>query len=230
MTAVASSSSTSNASSSASSAASSDLASGASSLSTSYSTFLTLLTTQLQNQDPTSPLDTNAFTQQLVSMTGVQQQLLTNQLLQQMVTNTGSGSVQSAVGLIGKTATATTSSATLSGGQATWDYNLPAAAANASATISNASGTVVWTGALSSLNAGDNTFTWDGKNQSGSQLADGGTYSLAVSAADSTGAAITPTLSISGTVKSVQTVSGVTEVTIGATQVPLTSVSGVTGS
>ena len=39
-------------------------------LTSSYNTFLTLLTTQLKHQDPTSPLDTNAFTQQLVQMTG----------------------------------------------------------------------------------------------------------------------------------------------------------------
>jgi flagellar basal-body rod modification protein FlgD len=214
---------------SSSSANSTDLAAGASNLSTSYSTFLTLLTTQLQNQDPTSPLDTNAFTQQLVAMTGVQQQLLTNQLLQQMVTSS-SGTVANSVSLIGQNVTATTSDATLSGGSATWNYNLSSAAASGTATISNSSGTTVWSGALSSLASGNNSITWNGKDLSGSQLADGGTYSLSISAADASGAALTPTISISGTVKSVQLVSGVTNVTIGATQVPVSDVSGVTGS
>lgn len=208
----------------------SNLAAGQANLSTSYSTFLTLLTTQLKNQDPTSPLDTNAFTQQLVSMTGVQQQLLTNELLQQVVNNSGSGSVSSAVGLIGKNVTAATANATLSGGQASWTYTLPTAAAQATATISNAAGQAVWTGPLNNLAAGNDNFTWNGKALSGAQLADGGTYSLAVSASDSTGAAITPTIGISGTVKSIQTVAGVTQVTVGSTSVPLTSISGVTGS
>ena len=206
-----------------------NIAAGQANLSSSYSTFLTLLTTQLQNQDPTWPMDTNAFTQQLVSMTGVQQQLLTNELLQQMVTN-GSGSVSSSVNLIGQNVTASTSNATLSGGSATWNYNLPATAAQATATITNSAGTAVWSGPLSNLSAGNDSFTWNGQNVSGSQLADGGTYTLSIAAADSSGAAITPTISISGVVKSIQSVSGVTQATVGATQVPVTSITGVTGS
>jgi flagellar basal-body rod modification protein FlgD len=207
----------------------SNLAAGQANLSSSYSTFLTLLTTQLQNQDPTSPMDTNAFTQQLVAMTGVQQQLLTNELLQQMVTN-GSGSVSNSVDLIGQNVTAATSTATLSGGSATWNYALPATAAQATATITNSAGTAVWSGPLSNLAAGNDSFTWNGQNLTGAQLPDGGTYTLSIAAADSTGAAITPTISISGVVKSIQSVGGVTQATVGATQVPVSSISGVTGA
>ena len=46
-----------------------------------FQTFLTLLTTQLQNQNPLDPLDTNQFTQQLVQFAGVEQQLKTNDQL-----------------------------------------------------------------------------------------------------------------------------------------------------
>ena len=71
-----------------------DIASGQSQLSTTYSSFLLLLTAQLKNQDPLSPMDTNTFTQQLVSMNGVQQQLLTNNLLQTLVNqSTGADTV-----------------------------------------------------------------------------------------------------------------------------------------
>ena len=73
------------------------------SLADNYQTFLSLLTTQLKNQDPLSPLDTNQFTQQLTQMTGVEQQLLGNQLLQQLVTDQ---SVTQGANLIGKTVTA----------------------------------------------------------------------------------------------------------------------------
>jgi flagellar basal-body rod modification protein FlgD len=77
---------------------------GLASLADNFQGFLTLLTTQLKNQDPTSPLDTNQFTQQITQMTGVEQQLLSNKLLQQLVTEqTGVGS---AAGLIGDTVTA----------------------------------------------------------------------------------------------------------------------------
>ena len=61
------------------------VASGQTQLNTDYNTFLQLLTTQLKNQDPLSPMDTNTFTQQLVAMNGVQQQLQTNSLLQTLV-------------------------------------------------------------------------------------------------------------------------------------------------
>ena len=79
---------------------------GIGSLANNYETFLKLLTTQLKNQDPLSPLDTNNFTQQLTQMTGVQQQLLTNQLLTQMISQGQVGLSGSAVNLIGKSVTA----------------------------------------------------------------------------------------------------------------------------
>ena len=60
---------------------------GKAQLASSYDTFMKLLTTQIQNQDPLSPLDSNQFTQQLVQMTGVQQQLYSNDLLKQLVGN-----------------------------------------------------------------------------------------------------------------------------------------------
>ncbi|HEY3800348.1 MAG TPA: flagellar hook capping FlgD N-terminal domain-containing protein [Caulobacteraceae bacterium] len=60
---------------------------GLASLAGNFQSFLTLLTTQLQNQDPLNPTDTNQFTQQITSMTGVEQQLLSNQLLQQLVSS-----------------------------------------------------------------------------------------------------------------------------------------------
>ncbi len=85
-------------------------------------TFLTLLTAQLKNQDPLSPLDPSQFTQQLVVMTGVQQQILTNQLLQQMVNR--QTSVGDPINLIGKSVTASTPDAALTGGKANWTYSL----------------------------------------------------------------------------------------------------------
>src|SRR3954447_9543200 len=96
-------------------------------LAENFDTFLSLLTTQLKNQDPLSPLDSNQFTQQIVQMTGVEQQLLTNDLLKKLVGNTGSG-VSTAVALIGKEVRAESADAGLKGGQATWTYNLGRAA------------------------------------------------------------------------------------------------------
>jgi flagellar basal-body rod modification protein FlgD len=77
---------------------------GLTSLATNFQSYMTLLTTQLKNQDPLSPLDTNQFTQQITQMTGVEQQLLSNQLLQTLVNE--QGGLSSAANLIGKQITA----------------------------------------------------------------------------------------------------------------------------
>ena len=77
---------------------------GLASLAGNFQSFLTLLTTQLKNQDPTSPLDTSQFTQQITQMTGVEQQLLSNQVLQQLVS--AQGGVAQSANLIGETVTA----------------------------------------------------------------------------------------------------------------------------
>ena len=202
--------------------------SGLGQIASNYTTFLSLLTTQLKNQDPTSPLDTNQFTQQLTQMTGVQQQLLSNQLLQQLV-NQSQGGVVSAVGLIGKTVTATGNSEMLQGGSATYQFNLPTAAANATATITDSNNNVVWTGPATGLTAGAQTYTWNGHNQAGQKQADGGVYTVTFTATDANGGPITPTTSSSGVATAVQEVNGQTMVTVGKAQVPLTSITGVNG-
>jgi flagellar hook assembly protein FlgD len=74
------------------------------SVASNYQTFLSLLTTQLKNQDPTSPLDTNQFTAQLTQMTGVEQQLMSNKLLQQLVS--AQAGIGASANLIGKVVTA----------------------------------------------------------------------------------------------------------------------------
>jgi flagellar basal-body rod modification protein FlgD len=211
------------------SASAANISAGQTSLNQSYSTFLTLLTTQLKNQDPTSPLDTNAFTQQLVAMTGVQQQLLTNQLLQQIAGSSQNGGVASAVGLIGKTASAASAGATLANGQAAWTYNLAGAASAATLTISDASGTTVWSAPATALGAGDHPFTWNGRDFSGVQLPDGGTYTLSVQASDGAGGTISSAVSINGVVGAVTQSGADTMVKIGPSQVPLSSITTVSG-
>src|SRR5882757_8432182 len=123
-------------------ATNSTVASGQASLNTDYNTFLTLLTTQLKNQDPLSPMDPNTFTQQLVAMNGVQQQLQSNALLQQLV-NQGSGSGP-AVNLIGKTVQSNSPTIAMTNGSANWVYQLNGQAAAATLNVTDATGKVVW--------------------------------------------------------------------------------------
>jgi len=209
-------------------AANNTINSGLASIANNYQTFLSLLTTQLANQDPLSPMDTTQFTSQLTQMTGVEQQLLTNQLLQQLVNQSQtSNGIENAVGLIGKTVTVDGSSATLSGGTATWNFNLPSTPSSLTLSVVDSSHNVVWTGAVQPNGSGAQSFTWDGKNQSGQQVADGGTYTLTIAAKDASGQTITPNTSLQGSATAVQQVGGQTMVTVGGAQVPLSSIVGV---
>jgi flagellar basal-body rod modification protein FlgD len=216
--------------SSSTSGTASDIASGASSLDTSYQTFLTLLTTQLKNQDPSSPMDPDTFTTELVQMTGVQQQLLSNQLLQQLVNASPSNGVTSAVDLIGKNVTSSNATSTLTNGSATWDYTLPSAATNATVTVTDSNGNVVYSGTAPTFAAGTNTFTWNGQTNSGTTEPSGGTYTLSMTATDASGTAMTPVLGVQGAATAVQNVAGSTMVTVNGVQVPLSSITSVGGS
>src|SRR3954466_3300307 len=92
-------------------------------LSGNFSTFLTLLTTQLKNQDPTSPMDSNAFTQQLVMYSQVEQQIDTNTNLKSLISQGSSSAAAVTTGYLGKKVSIVNGSAALIGGNATWTYN-----------------------------------------------------------------------------------------------------------
>ena len=201
---------------------------GKTQLATSFNTFLTLLTTQLKNQDPLSPLDSNQFTQQLVQMTGVEQQLASNDLLKQLVANTGTG-LSTAVGVIGKNVTASSADAQITGGKASWNYNLAREASDVSVQVVDSKGTVVHAEAPSDTSAGDHAFTWNGKDLTGSQLGDGGPYTLKVVAKDSAGKAVTSNVFLKGTVTGVeQDSTGKTLLTINGAKIPWSTVTAVT--
>ncbi len=186
---------------------------GLGSLADNFQTFLSLLTTQLKNQDPTSPLDSNQFTQQLVQMTGVEQQLNANALLQKVANNTSNG-IATAVSLIGKTVKATSDAANLSNGQANWTYNLPSNASDLKVEVLDQAGNVVHAEVPSSMTAGDHKFTWNGQNLSGTQLPNGGAYTLRVTATDPTGTKLATTNYVEGVVTGVTQANGSTSITV----------------
>ena len=109
---------------------------GASQLAGNYNTFLTLLTTQLQNQDPLDPLDTNQFTQQLVEFSSVEQQVNMNTNLQTLISLQQTAEATSAMQFLGSNGTLTGTTAALAANSpATWSLN----------SVSPATGTVTVT-------------------------------------------------------------------------------------
>ncbi len=198
------------------------------SLAGDQTTFIKLLTAQLQNQDPLNPTDPTQFTQQLVAMTGVQQQIMTNQLLQQMV-QTKSGFADP-VSLIGKTVTVADDSAALKGGQANWFYSLNGAAAGANLQVIDSKGNVVAQTTLGTQTPGEHSFSWNGKDFGGGQLPDGGVYSLKLVAKDSSGGAVTSQVYQRGPATSVLQDNGTPKVTVNGTPLPLSEVTLVAAS
>jgi flagellar basal-body rod modification protein FlgD len=192
-------------------------------LSGNLNTFLTLLTTQLQNQDPLSPMDSTQFTQQLVEYSQVEQQINTNTNLQNLIALQQSSAGAAAVGYLGKDVTITNGNAALTNGEATWNYTLGTDAASTTLTVTNANGQTVFTGP-GSTSAGNNTFNWNGQDNSGNQLPDG-TYTLAVSAATSSGSNIATSVSSSGTVSEINLSGSTPELMIGSMAVPISQVS-----
>lgn len=203
------------------------VAGGQANLNTDYTTFLKLLTTQLKHQDPLSPMDTNTFTQQLVAMNGVQQQLQTNSLLQTLV-NQSSGAGP-AVDLIGKQVQAQSPTVTMTNGTANWTYSLASQAASATLNVTDAAGKVVWSQQAPDLTAGQHAFTWNGQTLAGGQ-ATSGAYTLSVVANDANLQSVNSSVYVQGVVTGVQNTANGALLNLGSTSVNYNNVSEVTNA
>jgi flagellar basal-body rod modification protein FlgD len=166
-----------------------------------FQTFLTLLTTQLQNQNPLDPLDTNQFTQQLVQFAGVEQQLKTNDSLSQLVTLQQTTQATQALGFVGKTALVDGTTATMTKSSATWHLNVPSDA-TVDITVANASGQTVFTGKYSAGAGTDVPFTWNGQGNDGTQWPDG-KYTISATGKDVANNNVGIAAQVQGTVSSV---------------------------
>ena len=184
-----------------------------------FDTFLTLLTTQLKNQDPLSPMDSSQFTQQLVQFSQVEQSINANQNLESLISLTKARAGSDAVGFLGKTVTLTDGSSGLKSGQAQWAYSLASDSAATRLTITDSKGHTVYTGAGNTA-SGLHAFTWDGKDNAGNVLPDG-TYTLSVAAQTTDGTAVNTQVASQGVVDEVDLSGTEPMLRIGTLSVPL---------
>ena len=169
-------------------------------LASNFTTFLQLLTTQLKNQNPLDPLDTNQFTQQLVQFAQVEQQLKSNDQLSTLVALQKTAQATQALGFVGQTVAIDGSTTRLAEGKAGWSFNAAKPAAG-TINIKNTAGATVYTGSFS-LNAGVQNFVWDGRNASGVKQPDG-PYTMSITAKDASGQTVGVSTEIQGVVDSV---------------------------
>jgi flagellar basal-body rod modification protein FlgD len=208
-------------------ATASQAAGAAKSLSGTYDSFLKLLTTQLQHQDPLSPMDSNQFISQLVAFAGVEQQINSNSNLEKLIGLQNNNLTTSALGYIGKTVQAAGDTTALAGGQAQFGYNLAGTAAAVDLAVLDPSGHVVYA-TTGETAQGNHTFTWDGHDMNGNALPDG-SYTLRVVAQNAQGGQVAATTTVFGKVTGVANDDTGLSLLVGATKIPVASVTGVTG-
>ena len=209
------------------SSAASGLSTDTKSIAGNFDTFLSLLTTQLKNQNPLSPLDTNQFTSQLVQFSSVEQQLKTNSYLQAMMTSTQNSQNNAAVSYIGKTVTATGVTSDLKNGSAVWNFNLPQPA-KVTIAIKDAKGNEVYT-ETGPLKAGPGQFNWDGTQTDGRAAPDG-VYAIGITATTSNGSYVAASTQSTGVVSGVDLTAAQPSLIVGTKSIRLSDVTSVRSS
>ncbi len=174
---------------------------GATTVDENFDTFLSLLTTQLQNQDPTKPLDTNEMTQQLIQYSEIEQLLKSNQKLEALLGLSAANASLSVISYVGKEINTKGDTTTLANGTANWGLNIPSGSEDVTYVIKDANGDEVFSSS-GYLDAGDGSFTWDGTTSDGSTAAPGN-YKLTVTARDAAENPIPVNVSVRGIVDGV---------------------------
>ncbi|WP_237216687.1 flagellar hook assembly protein FlgD [Falsiroseomonas oryziterrae] len=167
-------------------------------LSADLNTFLRLLTTQLRNQDPTKPMDTEALTQQLVQFATVEQQIAGNQTLQRMLDLQQAGQLAATAPLMGRVVTVATNRLPLQDGRAELVLPPTGRATRANIEIRDASGALLRTETVA-LGAAQTRWAWDGRDMRGTRRADGA-YAVAVTGRAADGTPVPLDFAVSGRV------------------------------
>jgi len=155
--------------------------------------FLKLLTAQLQQQDPTQPMDSTAFVSQLAQFSSLEQMNNVNDTLTKMLTSQDTALQTTSAGMVGKTAVFNTDQVSLTQGKpATINVTLSQTAGNVNLIIQDQSGKTVRKMGLGPTQSGVNRLQWDGLDDSGKALPSG-MYTSQVIATDLNGKSISVT-------------------------------------
>lgn len=188
---------------------------------TDFTMFLKLLTTQMQNQDPLSPMDSTQYTQQLVQYAQVEQSVQQNGTLNNILANLNNQTITQAAQFIGRDAVFDSSVSGLGTKPASWRYDADRTMASATVTISDAGGKTVFTGPLDVAKT-SGAFGWDGTLADGSKAA-GGVYTLAINAVDASGASVPTTITSTGLIDAVDARGGVLSLSVNGVQMPMSA-------
>jgi flagellar basal-body rod modification protein FlgD len=194
-------------------------ASGAGSLADTFDNFLVLLTTQLQNQDPLSPLDATQFTDQLVQFSSVEQTIKTNDKLDDLIALQGGNQLSAAVSYIGRDIKTEGELISLQDGASTILCGLEGNTAKTTIGIVNEFGQTLRT-ITGETSAGMHEVVWDGLDDQGIAQPDG-VYGVVVTATDGENQPVTAATGTRGRVTGVETQDGEVFLKLGELLVPL---------
>jgi len=180
--------------------------------------FLTLLTTQLKNQDPLDPMDSTEFTSQLVQFASVEQQIYQNSNLEKLVSYQETNQVSSMVNFIDKKVQVDGTNLPLENGQAEFTYTMPAGAKSASIIIRDPSGLSVYE-QDADLSQGEHQFTWNAQASNGGTAPDGA-YQVTVTGLDNQGEILEISQTVFGRVTGIGIDNGETTLFMGDIEVP----------
>ena len=136
--------------------------------------FLTLFTTQLQNQNPLDPMENEAFVAQLAQFSQLEATTKMSDNLQNLVASMSNERMSSMSGLLGKKIAISDGKALLSGGQPVEGaVTLANDVDSITLKVYSSSGQLVRTGEVGAQKKGDFLFSWDGKDDQGNVLGDG---------------------------------------------------------
>ena len=202
---------------------SSSVRSSTQSLAGNFDNFLKLLTTQLQRQDPLSPMDATSFTSQLVEFASVEQAIQTNSRLGELTGLIQSSATSSALGLLGREVAADTDKVTLADdGDAVLRYRLARPAAEVQISLLDDKGRTVHTLAGSGA-AGENAVPWDGLGPLGRRLA-AGEYTVRIEAQAADQSEVDVEQFVRGKVEAIAPRDGVSHLLVQGASVPLGAV------
>ncbi len=188
-----------------------------------FNEFLTLLTTQLQNQDPLSPMDSTEFTNQLVQFSQVEQAINQNQKLDDMLALQLANLSTIGLSYVGMDVSYLSIEANFDGeAPVTINYSLNEEVVSAQVNIYDEGGDLIYS-AEAPTATGQNEIIWDGTNTGGTTLEEG-TYRVSIDALDSEGQSVDVSTAVSGRVRGIETQDGVVFLLVGDRAVPISSV------
>ncbi len=195
------------------------------SLAQTYNQFLTLLTTQLKNQDPLNPMDSKDFTSQLIAMANTEQQIAQTDKMDQLLQLNQATAVNQALNYIGLDVNYVGDQFMhYDGFKTTFKYNVQdEGGIKGKVSILDKDNQVVWS-SDAPFSAGEHTMTWDGKDNQG-QPVPPGSYTLAVAVQNQAQAALKTTAVVPGLVTGIDTnADGQVLLIIGDQKVPISAV------